>query len=95
MFSTCWDTWRSNEEDDYARGTALWEESLALAREIGRSNHVRDNALQPRAPGTLAETSSVRGRCEEALPFAQELGSSGVELAYGLHQSGPRFAGPG
>jgi predicted ATPase/DNA-binding SARP family transcriptional activator/DNA-binding CsgD family transcriptional regulator len=70
------------EEDDYARGTALWEESLALAREIGDPNHVGIMLSNLGHPALLQrDYERARALSEEALAFAQELGSSGVELA--------------
>jgi predicted ATPase/DNA-binding SARP family transcriptional activator/DNA-binding CsgD family transcriptional regulator len=70
-----------NDEGDYARGTILWEESLALARELeddysvgitlGNLGHV---ALLQR------DFNRAKARSEEALASANELGSAGVEL---------------
>ena len=42
MPSTCWGTLAINEEGDYARATTLWEQSLALAREVGDDRSHRD-----------------------------------------------------
>jgi predicted ATPase/DNA-binding SARP family transcriptional activator/DNA-binding CsgD family transcriptional regulator len=70
------------EEDDYARGTALWEESLELAREIGDPNHVGIMLSNLGHPALLqGDYERARALSEEALAFARELGSSGVELA--------------
>jgi DNA-binding CsgD family transcriptional regulator/tetratricopeptide (TPR) repeat protein len=70
-----------NDEGDYARGRILWEESLALAREVaddssvgitlGNLGHV---ALLQR------DFERAKARSEEALASANELGSAGVEL---------------
>ena len=70
-----------NEENDYARGTTLWEESLALARKLG------DDYLIGTTLGNLGHVALMqraferaKARSEEALAFANELGSAGVEL---------------
>jgi len=70
-----------NEENDYARGTTLWEESLALARKLG------DDYLIGTTLGNLGHVALMqraleraKSRSEEALAFAEELGSAGVEL---------------
>jgi predicted ATPase/DNA-binding SARP family transcriptional activator/DNA-binding CsgD family transcriptional regulator len=69
------------EEDDYARGTALWEESLALAREVGDPNHVGIMLSNLGHPALLQrDFERARALSEEALAFARDLGSSGVEL---------------
>ena len=69
------------EDDDYAGGTALWEESLALAREIGDPNEVGIMLSNLGHPALLqGEYERARELSEEALAFARELGSSGVEL---------------
>jgi predicted ATPase/DNA-binding SARP family transcriptional activator/DNA-binding CsgD family transcriptional regulator len=70
-----------NDEGDYARGTILWEESLALVRKLeddysvgitlGNLGHV---ALLQR------DFERAKARSEEALASANELGSAGVEL---------------
>jgi DNA-binding CsgD family transcriptional regulator len=70
-----------NDEGDYAWGTVLWEDSLALAREagddysvgitLGNLGHV---ALLQR------DFERAKARSEEALASANELGSAGVEL---------------
>jgi DNA-binding CsgD family transcriptional regulator len=70
-----------NDEGDYARGTILWEESLALAREVGDDywvgitlGNLGHVALLQRA------FERAKARSEEALASANELGSAGVEL---------------
>jgi predicted ATPase/DNA-binding SARP family transcriptional activator/DNA-binding CsgD family transcriptional regulator len=67
-----------NEESDYARGAALWEQSLALARESGDSFRV---GLMLSNLGYVALLQGGNERaaalCEEALALAQELGSAG------------------
>jgi ATP/maltotriose-dependent transcriptional regulator MalT len=70
-----------NEEGDCARGAALWEESLALAREEGNT------FLVGTMLSNLGYVALLRGDndwaatlCEEALAVAHELGSSGVEI---------------
>jgi len=70
------------EEDDYARGTALWEESLALAREVGDPDRIGNTLSNLGHPALLqGDYERARALSEEALAFARELGSSGVELA--------------
>ncbi len=70
------------DEDDYARGTALWEESLELAREIGDPDRVGIMLSNLGHPALLqGDFERARTLSEEALAFAQELGSSGVDLA--------------
>jgi DNA-binding CsgD family transcriptional regulator/tetratricopeptide (TPR) repeat protein len=69
------------EDDDYAGGTALWEESLELAREIGDPNQVGIMLSNLGHPALLQrDFERARALSEETLAFAQELGSSGVEL---------------
>jgi predicted ATPase/DNA-binding SARP family transcriptional activator/DNA-binding CsgD family transcriptional regulator len=70
-----------NDEGDYARGTILWEESLALAREVG------DHYWVGITLGNLGHVALLqrnferaKARSEEALASANELGSAGVEL---------------
>ena len=72
-----------NEEDDYARGTALWEESLALARELGDTDRIGIMLSNLGHPALLqGDFERARALSEEALAFANdELGSSGVEFA--------------
>jgi predicted ATPase/DNA-binding SARP family transcriptional activator/DNA-binding CsgD family transcriptional regulator len=70
-----------NEEEDYARGTALWEECLALARESGESDYI-GQALLNLGYTVLLQGDHERARAlsEEALAFAHELGSAGVAI---------------
>jgi predicted ATPase/DNA-binding SARP family transcriptional activator/DNA-binding CsgD family transcriptional regulator len=70
-----------NEENDYAQGEALWEESLAAVQEVGDTFHVGATL------SNLGYTALMQGnyeratmRCEEALALAYELGSAGVEI---------------
>jgi DNA-binding CsgD family transcriptional regulator len=71
-----------NEEDDYARGAKLWEQSLALARERG-DNYDVGTTLANLGHPTLLQRDFERAKAlsEEALTFAHELGSAGVEIA--------------
>lgn len=70
-----------NEEGDYARGAALWEECLALAREAGDTHRV-GQALCNLGYATLLQGDYEQATtlCEEALAFAHELGSAGVGI---------------
>jgi predicted ATPase/DNA-binding SARP family transcriptional activator/DNA-binding CsgD family transcriptional regulator len=70
-----------NEEDDYARGAALWEESLALAREAGDTYRV-GASLQCLGYAALLQGNyeQATALCEETLVVARELGSAGVEI---------------
>jgi DNA-binding CsgD family transcriptional regulator/tetratricopeptide (TPR) repeat protein len=70
-----------NEEGDYARGAALWEECLALAREAGDPHRV-GAALCNMGYATLLQGDYERAMklCEETLAFAHELGSAGEGL---------------
>jgi len=70
-----------NEDNDYARGEALLEESLASVQEVG------DTFLVGATLSNLGYTALMQGnyerammRCEEALALAYELGSAGVEI---------------
>jgi predicted ATPase/DNA-binding SARP family transcriptional activator/DNA-binding CsgD family transcriptional regulator len=71
-----------NEENDYARGTTLWEESLALAREAG-DTYLVGNTLSNL--GHLAfmqgEFERAKALSEEALAFAHELGGTRAGFA--------------
>jgi predicted ATPase/DNA-binding SARP family transcriptional activator/DNA-binding CsgD family transcriptional regulator len=71
-----------NEEGDYARGATLWEESLALAKEVG-DDHSIGTALTSLGHVALLQRDfeRVKVHSEEALGFAHELGSAGVEIA--------------
>ena len=70
-----------NEEDDYARGAALWEESLALAREVGDALRI-SLALCLLGYAALLQGDHERATelCEETLAFVHDLGSAGVEV---------------
>jgi predicted ATPase/DNA-binding SARP family transcriptional activator/DNA-binding CsgD family transcriptional regulator len=70
-----------NEENDYVRGTTLWEESLALARKLG-DDHSIGTTLGNLGHIALLQRAFERAkaRSEEALAFANELGSAGVEI---------------
>jgi DNA-binding CsgD family transcriptional regulator len=71
-----------NDEGDYARGTILWEESLALARELGDDYSVGITLGNLGHVALLQrDFKRAKARSEEALAFANELGSAGVELA--------------
>jgi predicted ATPase/DNA-binding SARP family transcriptional activator/DNA-binding CsgD family transcriptional regulator len=71
-----------NEEGDYTRGAALWEESLALAHEVGDAYRA-GSALSNLGYITLLRRDYERATAlsEEALEFAHDLGSAGVEIA--------------
>jgi predicted ATPase/DNA-binding SARP family transcriptional activator/DNA-binding CsgD family transcriptional regulator len=70
-----------NEEGDYARGAALWEESLELAREVGDTHRVVSTLSNL---GYVAVLLGNHGRarelCEEAVALAHELGSAGAGI---------------
>ena len=63
-----------NEETDYAKGIALWEESLALAREVGDAYHV-GTTLCNLGYATLLQGDHQRAALlsEESLEIAREL----------------------
>jgi predicted ATPase/DNA-binding SARP family transcriptional activator/DNA-binding CsgD family transcriptional regulator len=68
------------EEGDYARGAALWEQSLALAREAGDTDRVGLMLSNLGYPALLqGEHERARQLSEAALDIARELGS--VEFA--------------
>ena len=70
-----------NDEGDYARGTILWEESLALAREVGDDYSVGTTLVNLGHVALLQrDFERAKSRSEEALAFANELGSAGVEI---------------
>ena len=70
-----------NDEGDYARGTILWEESLALAREVGDDYSVGITLGNLGHVALLQrDFERAKSRSEEALVFANELGSAGVEI---------------
>jgi DNA-binding CsgD family transcriptional regulator len=70
-----------NDEGDHARGATLWEESLALAREAGDDYSV-GMSLTMLGHVALLQRNFERAKAlsEEALAFAHELGSAGVEI---------------
>jgi non-specific serine/threonine protein kinase len=65
------------EEGDHARGATLWEESLALAREVG-DDHLIGMSLGFLAHLALVQRDYERAkvRSEESLGAARELGST-------------------
>ena len=65
------------EEGDHARGATLWEESLALAREVG-DDHLIGISLAILAHLALMQRDYERAkvRSEEALGVARELGGT-------------------
>lgn len=70
-----------NQDDDHARGTALWEESLALARVAGDTFEV-GTTLSNLGYAVLLQGDHERATTfgKEALAVAHELGSAGVEI---------------
>jgi non-specific serine/threonine protein kinase len=68
-------------EGDQARGTALWEESLALAREIGDPTRI-GSTLTNLAYATLLQGDHERAIAlgEEVLALAHELGSARADI---------------
>ncbi len=70
-----------NEEGDYARAVELWEEALALTREIGDTSLV-GTMLSNLGYAVLLQGDYERAASlsEEALTFARELGSAGVGI---------------
>ena len=70
-----------DQDGDYARGAALWEESLALAREIGDAYRV---GMMLSNLGYVAllqgDPEKAMSLSEEVLAFAHELGGAGVEI---------------
>ena len=71
-----------NEEGDYVRGAALWEECLALAQEAGDTHRI-GSALSNLGYIALLRGDYERAMAlsEETLAFARDLGSAGVEIA--------------
>jgi len=71
-----------NDQGDYARGATLWEESLALAREVG-DDYLIGTSLTSLGHVALLQRDfeRVKALSQEALAFADELGSAGVEIA--------------
>jgi predicted ATPase/DNA-binding SARP family transcriptional activator/DNA-binding CsgD family transcriptional regulator len=64
-----------HEENDYARGTTLWEESLALAREAGDTYLVGNTLSNLGHPAFMqGEYERAKALSEEALAYAHELG---------------------
>jgi DNA-binding CsgD family transcriptional regulator len=70
-----------NQERDYVRGATLWEESLALAWEVGDALRI-GMALCLLGYAALMQGDNERATalCEETLAFAHELGSAGGEI---------------
>lgn len=70
-----------NQSGDFVRGAALWEESLALARQAGDAFQVGTTLANL---GYAALMRGDNGRaaalCEEALATAHDLGSAGTEI---------------
>ena len=65
-------------EHDYARGTALWKESLALAREVGDRFRIGQNLSNLGYVALLQDDyERATACCEEALSLARELESAG------------------
>ena len=71
-----------NEEDDYAQGTTLWEESLALAREAG-DTYLVGNTLSNLGHPALMQRDYERAKTlsEEALKVAHESGGASAGFA--------------
>jgi DNA-binding CsgD family transcriptional regulator/tetratricopeptide (TPR) repeat protein len=69
------------EEGDYGKGAALWEESLTLARAAGDTLRV-GNTLAVLAHLALMQRDYERAkvRCEEALGVARELGVTSAQF---------------
>ena len=68
-------------EHDYERGTVLWEECLALAREVGDPFRI-GQILSNLGYAALLQDDPERAMtfCEEALTIARELGSAGEDI---------------
>jgi non-specific serine/threonine protein kinase len=70
-----------NEEGDYARGTTLWEESLALARELGDASYVGAALCNLGWTAVLqGDHARAAALTEEALALAHGLESAGVDF---------------
>ena len=70
-----------NEEGDYGRGVTLWEEGLALAREAGDPDRVGTTLSNLGYVAVLqGDNERATVLSEEALVFADELGSAGVNI---------------
>ena len=82
MFSTCWESWRSTRRMTTLRGAALWEEGLALAREIGDDERV-GVTLSNLGYAELLQGEYERARTlsEEALTLARDLGAGRGDLS--------------
>jgi predicted ATPase/DNA-binding SARP family transcriptional activator/DNA-binding CsgD family transcriptional regulator len=69
-------------EGDYARGTTLWEQSLALAREVGDIDRVGSTLANLGHPALLqGDYEKAKSLSEEALEFAHKPENWGVEFA--------------
>lgn len=70
-----------NQDGDYARGEALWEESLTLARRAGDAN-LEGTTLCNLGYAALMRRDYERAvaLCKEALTLAYKLGSATVEI---------------
>ena len=70
-----------NDEGDHVRGATLWEESLALAREVA-DDYLIGTSLTSLGHVALLQRDFDRAKAhsQEALAFAHELGSAGVEV---------------
>jgi len=70
-----------NEEGDYVRAATLWEESLALARDVGDTLRI-GSALCTLGYATLLQGDYERATvlCEETLAFVHEHGSAVAEV---------------
>jgi tetratricopeptide (TPR) repeat protein len=70
-----------NEENDPARAAALWEEDLALARQIGDDLRIGMTLTSLGYAALLkGDYERAKSLCEETLAFANELGSAVVEI---------------
>jgi DNA-binding CsgD family transcriptional regulator/tetratricopeptide (TPR) repeat protein len=65
-----------NQEKDYAKGIALWEESLSLAREIGDTFHVGTTL------GNLGYATVLLGDYQRAAAWSEESLKIAHEMAY-------------
>jgi DNA-binding CsgD family transcriptional regulator len=64
-----------NDEGDYVRGTTLWEQSLALAKEVGDNYQVGNTLTNLGHPALMqGDYERAKALSEEALEFARELG---------------------
>jgi DNA-binding CsgD family transcriptional regulator len=70
-----------NEENDPARATELWEEALALVRQIGDDLRIGMTLTSLGYAALLqGDYERTKALCEETLAFAHELGSAIVEI---------------